>query len=82
MITQFCEEITELSLITRTHPQAAYSTFTSGYINKFTFFMKTIENIENFMLPSDKVIKQKLIPTLFNDFQLSEKTEKLNSTSM
>ena len=31
LITQWCEEITELSLIAKTHPQAAYSAFTSGY---------------------------------------------------
>ena len=58
LITRWCEEITELSLIEKTHPQAAYS---AGYKHKFTFFMRTIENVENFMLPVDKVIKQKLI---------------------
>ena len=34
--------------------------------------MRTIENIESFMLPLDKFIKQKLIPALINDFQMSE----------
>ena len=71
MITKWCEEITELSLMARTHPQAAYSAFTSGYKHKFTFFM------ENFMLPFDKVIKQKLIAALFNDFQISEELRSL-----
>ena len=77
LISQWCEEITELSLIAKTHPQAAYSAFTSGYKHKFTYFMRTIENIENFMLPLDKVIKQKLIPALFNDFQISEELRSL-----
>ena len=77
LISQWCEEITELSLIAKTHPQAAYSAFTSGYKHKFTYFMRTIENIENFMLPLDKVIKLKLIPALFNDFQISEKLRSL-----
>ena len=72
LTTQWCEEITESSLITKNHPQASYSAFTSGYNHKFTFFMRTIENIENFMLPLNKVIKQKLIPALFNYFQISE----------
>ena len=72
LITQWCEEITELSLIAKNHPQAAYSAFTSGYKHKFTFFMRTIENLENFILTLDKVIKQKLIPALFNNFQISE----------
>ena len=72
MVTIWCEEITELPLIAKTHPQAAYFVFTSGYKHKFTFFMRTIENIENFMLPLGKVSKQKLIPPLFNNFQISE----------
>ena len=57
LITQWCEEITELFLIAKTHPQAAYYAFTSSYKHKFIFFMRTIENVENFMLPLDKVIK-------------------------
>ena len=77
MISQWCEEITELSLIAKTHPQAAYSAFTSGYKHKFTYFMRTIENIENFMLPLDKAIKHKLIPALFNDFQISKELRSL-----
>ena len=77
MITQWCEEITELSFIAKTHPQAAYSAFTSGCKDKFTFFMRTIENVEDFMLPLDKVIKQKLIPALFNDFPISEELRSL-----
>ena len=60
------------SLIAKTHLQAVCSAFTSGYKHRFTFFMKTIENNENFMLPLDKVIKQKVIPALFIDFQISE----------
>ena len=39
--------------------------------------MSTIENIESFMLPLDKVIKQKLIPALFNDFETSEELRSL-----
>ena len=72
MIAQWCKEIAELSLIAKTHPQAVYSAFTSGYKHKFTFIIKTIENIENFMLLFDEVVKQKLIPALFNDFQILE----------
>ena len=81
MVSQCCEEITELSLIAKTHPQAAYSAFTSGKKHKFTSFMRTIENIENFMLSLDKVIKQKLIPTLFHDFQISEELRSLIALS-
>ena len=62
----------ELSLIAKTD-----SAFTSGYKQKFTFFIRTIENIENVLLPLDKVIRQKLITTSFNDFQTSEELRSL-----
>ena len=39
--------------------------------------MTAIENIENFILPLNKAIKQKLIPALFNDFQISEELRSL-----
>ena len=44
---------------------------------KFTFFMRTTKYIENFMLPLDKAIKQKLKQTSFNDFQRSEELRSL-----
>ena len=59
------------------YKNVSYSPFTSGYKHKFTYLMRTIENIENFMLLLDKVIKQKLIPALFNDFQISEELRSL-----
>ena len=66
-----------ITVIAKAHPLAVYSAFRSGYKHKLTFFMRTIENIENLMLCLDKVIKQKLIPVLFNDFQISEELKSL-----
>ena len=43
--------------------------------------MGTIENIENFMVPLDKVIKKKLILVLFNEFQISEELGSLIALS-
>lgn len=42
--------------------------------------MRTPENIVNFTSPVDKVIKQKLIRILFNDFQTSKELRSLNNT--
>ena len=39
--------------------------------------MRSTENIENFMLALVKVIKQKLIPALLNDFQIPEEVRSL-----
>ena len=39
--------------------------------------MRTIENTENVILHLEKVIQQKLIPALFNDFRISEELRNL-----
>ena len=39
--------------------------------------MRTIENTENVILHLDKVIQQKLIPALSNDFRISEELRNL-----
>ena len=39
--------------------------------------MRTIENTENVILHLDKVIQQKLMPALFNDFRISEELRNL-----
>ena len=49
----------------------------SVYKHKVTFIVRTIENTENVMLHLDKVIQQKLIPALFNDFRISEELRNL-----
>ena len=54
-----------------------YAAFTSGYKQKFCFFMRTIRDISNFMSPALKVIKEKLIPNLFDGFLISDEFRKL-----
>ena len=79
LVSRWCEEITELSLIAKTQPQAAYAAFTAGYRHKFTFFMRTIKNIKQFLTPVEKVIKDKFIPALFNDSQILQELRNLLS---
>ena len=71
------EELTKLCEIAKTQPQDAYAAFTSGYKHTFSYFMRTINCISHFMSPVEKVIKEKLIPALFDGFPLSEKFRKL-----
>ena len=65
-------------MIAKTHPQAAYFMFTSIFKHKFTFFMRTITIKNNFFLsPVKKAIKEKLIPALFSDLEISDELRKL-----
>lgn len=64
-------------MIIKTHPQAQYSDFTSGYKHKLTFFVRTIKNINIFLSLVEKIIKEKLIPVLFSDLQILDELQKL-----
>ena len=52
LISKWCEKLTKLSEIAKTQPQADYAT--SGYKHKFSYFMRTINCISNFMSPLSK----------------------------
>ena len=72
LVSKWCEELTKLSEIEKTQPQAAYAALTSGYKHEFSYFMQTIHCISHFMSPVEKIIKEKLIPALFDGFPMSE----------
>ena len=57
LVSKWCDELTKLSEIAKTQPQAAYAAFTSGYKNEFSYFMQTIHCISHFMSPVEKIIK-------------------------
>ena len=62
---KWVEELSNLTEIAETHPQMAYSAFQKGYKSKFTYFLRTIENFQQYVEPLDAIISDKLIPTLF-----------------
>ena len=77
LVSKWCEELTKLSEIAMTQPQAAYAAFTSGYKYKFSYFMRTINCISYFKSPVEKIIKEKLITALFDGFPIWEEFTKL-----
>ena len=50
----------------RHKPHAAYSAFCHGEIHKYTYFMRTIPGMREFIKPLDKLINQKFIPNLLD----------------
>ena len=58
-------ELETLAEIAETEPQAAYAAYTKGYKSKFTFFLRTIEDFEEYLEPIDSVLFDKLTPNLF-----------------
>ena len=43
-------ELEDLSEIARSQPHAAYIVFRKGYKSKFTYFMRTIESFEDYLI--------------------------------
>ena len=61
------QEILMLSEFAMSQPQAAYAAFSFGVRHKWTYFLRTIPDIEDLLQPLDETIRSVLIPTLLND---------------
>ena len=58
-------ELEVLSEIARSQVHAAFTVFTKGYKSKFTYFMRTIGSFEDYVDPTQEVIDDLFLPTLF-----------------
>ena len=57
------KQLTILSTVTKTQPQAAYLAFASGFKSKL-YFLRTIPNIRHLLLPVERTIRNKFIPAV------------------
>ncbi|XP_057308551.1 uncharacterized protein LOC130646905 [Hydractinia symbiolongicarpus] len=64
MVTIWVKEISLLSDIALSQPQAAYPCYTSGYQHKFSFFLRTIPGIEKYLNPLEEIIRHRLLPAI------------------
>ena len=71
-VSTWVQELTLLSKIAITQPQAAYSCFTAGYQHKLTYFLRTISGCEEHLVPVDEVICHKFIPALTGGHVVNE----------
>ena len=55
-VKKWVEELQVLCDVAETHPQMAYAEYAKGYKSKFTYFLRTIEGMEDCILPVDNVI--------------------------
>ena len=52
------------SEIAKTQPQAALSAYIHGEQHRFTYFLRTIEGIEDYLMPLDDIITHTFIPAI------------------
>ena len=57
-------EVTRLAEFARSQPQASYAAFTFGLRHRWTYFMRTLPDIENLLQPLVHAISDVLIPSL------------------
>ena len=53
------------SMIAVTQPQAAYSAYVNGYKHKFTYFIRTIPDINHLLSPLVECIYERLLTAIF-----------------
>ena len=63
-ITNLNDQLQLLSKIAETEPQSAYAAFVSGFKSKLTYFIRTIPDISELILPLEHKIRQKLIQAI------------------
>jgi len=63
-VAKWVEELTLLSSIATTQPQAAYTAFVVGYHQKFNSVFQMIKDLDDFLTPFENIIRLRLIPTL------------------
>ena len=52
--------VAKLSDLAKVHPHYAYSAFTHGLCNKWTYFLRTIPGISSLLKPLEAVISSKI----------------------
>ena len=77
-VKSWCDEIESLCVFAKSQPHAAYTAFCHGVIHKYTYFLRTIPQMETYLEPLDKLIEEQFLPTLL-DTIVTEQDRKLYS---
>ena len=64
-VEALCKEITKLADFAKTQPHAAFSPYIHGQQHRFTYFLRTIEGMEDYLKPLDNTISNILLPAIF-----------------
>ena len=70
-------EVKNLSVIAKTHPQAAYAVFTHGLSSKWSFLMRTIPDIGTELQPLEDAIRHYFLPAITGRQALSDAEREL-----
>ena len=81
-IKKLCAELRTLVDIAKTEPQAAYSSFVSGFRHKLTYMMRTIPNISHLLTMFDDIVQHEFIPAITGKKIKKDNKHERKKTSM
>ena len=64
-VAEWCKRLEKLATIAKSQPHAAYAAYTHGEQHRYTYFMRTLQNINENMQPVDRVLEEQFLPALF-----------------
>ena len=63
-IEEWIEQLSSLSEIAKIEPHAAYTAFITGFVNKMSYHIRVLPNIDHLLSKLDKIIDTKFIPAI------------------
>ena len=79
LVKDWNSQLHMLSTVAESEPQAAYSAFVSGFKNKLSYFMRTIPDFSNLLIPIEDTIRNRFIPAITGGRIFSKEERKLLS---
>ena len=78
-VAQWIEEVNLLAEIAVTEPQAVYSCYISGYQSRYTYFIRTIPEMEKLIKPLEDTIRHRLLPAILGGHLVNDDERQLLS---
>ena len=63
-VTSWVNEVAQLAEFARAQPQASYAAYTFGLKHRWTYFLRTLPDIQDLLEPFEEAISQVLIPAI------------------
>ena len=63
-VEEWVSEVAKLSEFAATEPQASYAEFTFGLKHRWTYFLRTLQDIEDLLIPLERAVADMLIPSI------------------
>ena len=63
-VEEWVSEVTKLSEFAATELQASYAAFTFGLKHRWTYFLRTLQDIEDLLIPLERAVADMLIPSI------------------